>query len=357
MQISPLGNDASKAAAGKAPAPAKPAEAPGQALVGDQVQLSTPKAPKALKSAQHGEKQAAPAKSKVSKPEPQAVPTSIAQLSGFESHSPKNQPSLTFKVIKAKEKPFLEIRDVPGGEYKAKRNEFYADIYADPDLQTRAGLLVKDWALGKGMVPTREAYANVLLKGKTPKTDLEKTVSDLLVTRRERWDRLSEKLGIEPPTGFHAYRGVVGDYAADAVVKAWSDDSSKYMKVPNLELSSWSLDHNAAKDFASGTEEPSVVYEADIPFSRTLLDKWVDDDFFIKAYYKEEEVVVAASKDSIRIPKDQATVKYNHKVYTYADRAELIKAWNQRPVSGPQKIFQAISDQVQDLKQKIFGEE
>ena len=354
MQIKPLKIDSlTTTPQGKENSPGKPAEETTHHIAGDTVHLSeVDKAAKTLKSHKAEEKAETPAPVK-SKPkaEPQAVPSFITEISEPKGDSPKNKSTMDFTVIKAKEKPFLELKNTPDKDYKVKRDDFYADIFADPSLSNRTESIVKLWAKGGMNLPViREAYARVVLEGKEPSTDIENTVVDLLTTRKERWMKLGEKLGIEPPEQFHAYRGVTGRYAVDAIVKAWKDDSSKYMNVPNLELSSWSLDKEVAKDFASGTKEPSVVYEADIPFSRTLMDKWVDDNYFITGFYREEEVVVAGTKDSIRIPKEQATVKYQDKIYTYKERAQLFKAMEDDKKPGLlHRISQTLAEKFHDI--------
>ncbi|MCL5037314.1 MAG: hypothetical protein M1269_09395 [Chloroflexi bacterium] len=365
MRIDPIKSDSLIIPAhGKETAPGKFAEPASPPAAGDSVHLSKQpgKSPETSKATQPPKKETAPVPLKAKQAEVQTVPTFITEISESKSDSPKSKSPLTFEVIKAKEKPFSDIkkelknsksgrsRDDSG--YIAKRDEFYKDIFADPELMNRSETLIHQWAEGgkgyKNLDVIKDAYTRVLLEGKKPQTDTEKTVFDMLATRRERWNRLAEKLDIKPPDSFHVYRGVKGEYAVDAVVKAWSDDSGKYMNIPNKELSSWSLDHEVAKDFASSGPKPSVVYETDIPFSRTLMDKYVDDNHFIKGYYSEEEVVVAASPDSIRVPKELATVKFEDKIYTYEERAELIKAWNQRPTGFFHKIAQAISYKYHD---------
>lgn len=285
---------------------------------------------------------------KVQKQSQPAIPAYIAE---FPEEYAASRAVLDISKIREKEEPFLRLSKLSEKEYKVQKEEYYRDLFADRDLQGRTEDVVHKWALGGGWLDRlRESYSNVVLSGKPAESEMDKTLVDLLTTRGERWARLSDRLGIKPPSSFHAYRGVTGDYAVSAVIKAWSDDKSKYMNIPNHELSSWSLDRKVAEDFSeSGSKTPSVIYEAEIPFSRTLMDKWVDDNSFISSFYGEEEVVVAATKDGIRIPKDQATVSYRGKTYTYENRQELIRAYQAGNTGFLSKISQAIHDKFYEL--------
>jgi hypothetical protein len=358
MRIDPVIGDSLKAAPhSKEKATFAPQEESSQPLAGDSVHLSklNPETKKPTSSSSADKKASpTPAKDGTQKPEPQAIPTCIfAEFNDTpnKTEAPAKKTTLNLNTIRKNEKPFLDLSNLPAQERKIKKGEFYNGIFSDADLQKRTEKLVKQWAIGEsGIDIARESFSNVVLEGKPPSNETEKTIFDMITTRKERWGRLAEKLGIQPPTSFHLYRGVKGDYAVSAIAKAWSDNSSKYMNVPNLELTSWSLDLETAKDFASGSKtKTSVVYEADIPFTRTLMDKWLDDNSFITKYYKEEEVVVAGTKDSIRIPKDQATVKYKDKIYTYDNRQEFIKKWNKDHSGLLYNISQTISKKFHDF--------
>jgi hypothetical protein len=72
-----------------------------------------------------------------------------------------------------------------------------------------------------------------------------------------------------------------------------------------------------------------VVYEADVPFDHTIMDKWSDGHALANLYSPQDEVVVAAPHDTLQVPEATATVTYKGKTYTYADRQALIQAWNE----------------------------
>jgi hypothetical protein len=240
------------------------------------------------------------------------------------------KPSFTLKLEDMKkfdETIFEELSEFTNSETNKKREDYYGTIFQDSDLQKRVTELINGWTFGgKGKGAAIEAYRNIIVEGKGPSTPDEQTIYDMMATRKERWERLSEKLGIEVPDTFHLYRGVRGNYSVEALVSAWSDEKSEDMIIPNYELSSWSLDREVAEKFGEGPE-PYVIYEADIPFERTIADKWVDGAGFVTFCPDQDEVLVSATKDSIKVPKDLTAVLYKGKTYSYENRKELIDLW------------------------------
>lgn len=235
---------------------------------------------------------------------------------------------LDLATMRAADAPIQEFGKL-NQEARDALQAYYSEIYQDADLNTRAKELIKGWTSGgKGKEELRQAFVNVVLDGKDPATPMEHTLADMAVTRRMRLDRVAAKLGIQTPDSFHLYRGVRGDYAVEPLVKAWADESTPDMVIPHKEVASWSLNRETAEYFASG-KEPSVIYEADVPFNRTLIDKWADGHSLANMYSPQDEVVVAATHDTLKVPKATASVTYQGKTYTYADRQALIQAWHE----------------------------
>jgi hypothetical protein len=204
---------------------------------------------------------------------------------------------------------------------------FHAPVYADPAAQARAGKALGGWVFGgQGKVDMIQAFKKVGVEGRAPASELEQAVAELAGTRKARWERLAAQTGVAAPEAFHLYRGVNGDYAVEAVVRAWADPSAKAMTVPTHELASWSLDRGIAEAFGD-SRTASVIYEADVPFAKTLADKWVDGGPFVRLGLEQQEVVVAGAKDAVALPVARAKVVFRGKTYTYADREALVDAW------------------------------
>lgn len=207
---------------------------------------------------------------------------------------------------------------------------FHAPVYADPALQARAQAVLAGWvAGGQGKDALIAAYRRVVLAGQAPATEAEHVLLALLATRRARWARLAASAGVPMPRTLHLHRGVQGDYAVEAVVKAWADETTSQMAVPTRALASWSLDPAIARQFGAGPG-PAVRYEAHLPLDATLADKWVDGSAFVTLGLEQAEVIVAGADDALRLPKTGATVLFEGETYTYERRAELLRAWAAR---------------------------
>lgn len=207
---------------------------------------------------------------------------------------------------------------------------FHAPVWADPALQERAHKVLSGWVWGgKGKVELIAAYRRVVVEGQAPASEAEHVLTAMLATRRARWERLAAIAGVPVPDTFHLHRGVRGDYAVEAVVKAWSDEGATHMAVPSHALASWSLDPTIARAFGDD-KAASVFYEAQIPFEQTLADKWVDGSAFVALALEQQEVVVAGAEGALSLPKQAATVLFEGKTYTYDRRQELIRAWRAR---------------------------
>jgi hypothetical protein len=202
-----------------------------------------------------------------------------------------------------------------------------APLYADQDLYTRAHALVNGWvAGGKDQIPLRKAYTRVVVEGQAPASPLEQTLVDMLATRKDRWARYAQRQGLAMPDAFKLYRGVDGEYAVKAVLDGWMDPAAKTMEVPLYDLTSWSMQYETADKFALQTAA-NVIYQAEIPFSDTVADKYVDGGAFIRWCFDQDEVVVGKPRGGLHIPLQDATVEYKGKQYTYANRQALAEAW------------------------------
>jgi hypothetical protein len=200
-------------------------------------------------------------------------------------------------------------------------------LYNDPELYGRAHKAVGGWVMGgKNKVALRDAYTRVAVQGQVPATPLEQTLVDMLTTRKARWGRLAASEQLPMPGAFKLYRGVDGEYAVKAVLDGWLAPGGTTMDVPLYDLTSWSLRRETADQFAL-KQAANVIYQAEIPFEQTVADKYVDGGAFIQWCFDQDEVVVGRPRQGLRIPVQDATVQYQGKTYTYADRQALAEAW------------------------------
>ena len=216
------------------------------------------------------------------------------------------------------------------------KNLLYRQIFPTEALIDTSDSIVSFWANSTSpqQGSLRTAWEAVA-QGHEPQSDTEKQLFDLYQSRSDRWQKLAKLTGSVPPTSFHLFRGVGSDQFVQDVINAWQDTSKQTMSVRHYSLSSWSLKPDIAEEFARfgrGQEAPAaVVFEADVPFEHTLLDKWADGSTFVTRYPGQDEVVVATPKpNSLEIPKEKATVFLNGVRYGYADREALFKAWSQK---------------------------
>lgn len=221
----------------------------------------------------------------------------------------------------------------------ALKEHIYGEIFRNPALRdttikafTRWTATYSNAGVQKEM---RQAFASIM-KGKAPSTPLEKAVFDIYTTRQDRWARLADTAGLGGvPKDFQLYRGVKGERFVSAVIDAWRDTKGPDMQVPAYELSSWSLTRNIAESFA-GSSDAAVIFEAQVPFERTLADKYVDDGSFITSFSSENEVIVAtAESNGLSTPKDKVTVTFKGQKYSYAEREALIQAWDAAQAAAP----------------------
>ncbi|HEY9855130.1 MAG TPA: ankyrin repeat domain-containing protein [Stenomitos sp.] len=222
--------------------------------------------------------------------------------------------------------------------YNSRLNQAFDKIFMDEGLKAGDNKLIWTWTSFKTITPgpklINSAFSDVM-KGGSADMGLQKTVGDMLATRQERWQRLSELTGIPVPDAFHVYRGTRGDQMVESVVNAWRDDASKTMQIPHRELASWSLNKETADyfayNFAGDASSSAVVFEKDVPFAATFADKWADGGNFIKTFSDQDEVLVGLKeRNALAIDKSDVTVLYNGRKYSYADREDLFKAWDNR---------------------------
>jgi hypothetical protein len=90
-------------------------------------------------------------------------------------------------------------------------------------------------------------------------------------------------------------------------------------------VNSWSTNPAIAKDLFAAGGDTAVVYQADIPFGRTLADKWADGAGFLKWTPDQDEVIVATK--GLTVPAEQVRAVFQGKTYGFEDREALIAAW------------------------------
>lgn len=244
--------------------------------------------------------------------------------------------------------PLLSFADL-AAVFKTRLNQadtrnYDEQIFTDATQKEQVSKALGDWATAYADNDTqaklRKAWSHII-NGGEPRNEYESNVEELYLSRLDRWESLAEASGIKVPEKFELYRGAKGEEFVKGVVAAWNDPRSEMMQVPVLELSSWSTDISVAEDFAYMTKElvkpgeeatrpnqsSSVLFRAEVPFERTLGDRYVDPTGQYLDY--EEEVIVALSApNALAVPKDEVVVSFQGVRYTYAERHQLIQAWN-----------------------------
>ena len=215
-------------------------------------------------------------------------------------------------------------------ELMALRREF-AWLYQDEALQGQVERLVEQWTRDFEANPNRalmcEAWASIF-RDATWRDSWQISIGVALATRRERWERLAQHLGITVPKGFRAYRGVKGIAFVQAIVSAWQADAER-LEVRQNELASWSLNPSVAYRFAEA--DAAAIYVADIPFEQTLADKWVDGSHFVAPYYRQYEVIAGKSTaDGLLAQAKECRVFYRNKWYGYREREAVFERLRKR---------------------------
>lgn len=232
----------------------------------------------------------------------------------------------------------LNARIEPLGSFSAPgareaREAFYRSLYGDAGLQTRAQGLLDRWVTGgRDQQQIREAFTELVARGGRAGNPTEETVRDLLVTRKQRWERLAARFDAPAPESFHLYRGVRGEYALEELVQALEQPGRKTLTLSNHTVASWSTDRDQARRFADAPAA-SLIYEADVPIERTLADKWVDGAGLLVWCPEQDEVLVAAR--NLEIPLDRFEATFRGKTYRAADRAALVADWRAAHPVGP----------------------
>jgi hypothetical protein len=273
---------------------------------------------------------------------------------------------LTYDTVRKAAACLDDLHDFTSDQSREAMTEFYTDVYQSPDLAQASKKVVTAWvASGKNMTLVRNAFHDQLTHdeptavpspsassaqvstGDSPLTEAppastddtestdadkqafyEQTLSSMRSTRSQRWERLADKLHIPTPTHFHAFRGVRGQFAIDAVLDSWKNKAS-FTTIPHRELTSWSLDREQAERFAEGAEA-AVIYEADLPMAETVMDKWADGRGFITLAMEQQEIVVGAPENTLSIPSDQVTVVYQGETWHMADADRLLQRLESR---------------------------
>lgn len=202
---------------------------------------------------------------------------------------------------------------------------------ADRAAQADAIDVVRRWTSGysNGRYQTSlRTQAKAVLAGKAPTTDTGRKLKRVLDTRAARWQAAAQAAGVDVPSSFRVYRGVrdgTGDFLQD-VYEAWRDNATEF-RVRAKEMASWSFNRQTAINFAGGGSQ-SVVYQADLPFAQTFADQLIDDSSFLSSFFGEHEVIsITAQPNAIVGDPRAVTVRFGGRVYTWADRADFIRAW------------------------------
>lgn len=223
-----------------------------------------------------------------------------------------------------------------GQHLRELSDRYYGDLYRDSGLQRRAGELISGWSEDRQANPYRQEVVDAwtkALRGKWPETAVEETVAELYATREERWERLAERIGVETPVGFRAFRGVRGDTFVGDVVEAWRNEGKPYMLARQREAASWSLRPRTAMNFATGIgrhTQAGVILDADVPFEQTLADKLVDDGRFVVPFRAQWEIIVGSDRpNDVLVPTHRVVVVFRDRQYLFEDRKALMAAWEQ----------------------------
>ena len=231
------------------------------------------------------------------------------KLNAFASGIPLN---LVDQLV---ERRLGELEDFLGPSYNSKAEQASAEKLVE--------YWTRDFEANIERLLIRKAFSDIL-KGKTPISSWEIDVAVTLVSRRARWENLTEKVGIAFPDAFLCYRGVKGIEYVQELTDAWLDDS-EFLAVRQHELASWSLSKSSAERFAVDPHA-AVIFIAEIPFEQTLIDKWVDGGRFVIPYYKQYEIVAGYDEpDGIVANSTRSEIFFRGKRYTYAEKRELFK--------------------------------
>jgi SPP1 gp7 family putative phage head morphogenesis protein len=214
--------------------------------------------------------------------------------------------------------------------------ERYLDIWGgDAAGWQEAQGIVRKYAFHKGQSVQHQALGDAfkrIMHGQAPTTAEGEALEHMLATRRQRWERLAASLGVDVPDTFTVYRGLNGRKYVESVAGAWRAGADAPLTVQLRELTSWSLNRNAAGAFATEYGKNAaygVIAEARFPFDMTVADKWVDDSAYIVPWAWQDEVTVGSPVvQDYAIDPTRAIVYFQGQRYTYAEREAFLAAWD-----------------------------
>lgn len=172
-----------------------------------------------------------------------------------------------------------------------------------------------------------------LMEMETPPDDLLTcTLLDLLESRAARWEQLARHLGWEMPEGFFLYRGLKKQHHFNPfphLLDVWQAHmQEKRLPFPAYKMSSWTFSQSAAERFVTTVENPGsgVILAADIPFSGTVADVFVDDSYFLFPYFNQVECVVISLDRQVLIDPEETYAIFRGDHYYLEDMKALKKA-------------------------------
>jgi hypothetical protein len=210
-------------------------------------------------------------------------------------------------------------------------------LNGDQHAYDELDLLLGDWkgsATSGRATKLYKAIEYFAEHGEFEQTEMGAVLKTIITTRRDRWRKLSEELGLPMPKTFKVYRGDHDSHAFRWVLAAWNDNTSPKMRVRTRKLQCFTLDPNFQSFYKQGSV--GVWWEADVPFEQTFFDQAVDDGYFVNNYWHEHEIAVGGfEENSIVTDKAKIKLRYEGKEYTYDRREELFDILRRRGVDIP----------------------
>lgn len=217
-------------------------------------------------------------------------------------------------------------------------NNLYAHIYNDSSLRFRAMQvltdLTTDFATHHPRIDAVRAYSRIVRPGGKVTTSLEITLAQMNATRFDRYTRFANITGLAVPQSFKAWRGQRLLQDVQDVATAWSDGTP--LKNRQKALAAWSLTPNTAQRFATQNRTFGVIFQAEIPFTLTFADKFLDGHRFINPFWEQNEIIcgdVHPENRPILTQAESAKVFFQGRLFTYEQRDELFDALHAAGVS------------------------
>ena len=243
---------------------------------------------------------------------------------------------------------FEEIRARDPQRLQAVHDEAFARAGIDP-AAARAlidGYTTSSTAANQQLNQAIEGAVTTVVSGTKPPADFndtERLVAQMLATRGERMQYVSDALGVPLPDSFRVFRGSPrASSILDAARAIAAGDPA--LTIQNRAVTSTSLDPATAVDFAlagpryqetvgsaegaryRGNHQDYVAYDLDVPAQHALFDKWTDGAASSQGPVHQRiqrEVLLVGEAGSQVVDTSRLTISYQGKLYNRDNAAEL----------------------------------